>query len=441
MLRKMIVGLLVIVLVFSCYGCGESGAQQVIPEDIFAEELATDELLLYSWNSSAVALQDFSAKLPSYIQSFSKKYPDVAVTVKTFDPTEYADMLTVELLAGKGPDLIFWQNTVDEFLPDVNKTIQANAFLDLNPFFAQDPDFDFADYSPAIDAGLLNEKRYYVPISYLVDVFFSTEDSLNYHEFDWSVLETYESMSEWFTDFSESPEKYRSIVGTSLWIDSYLFSSGVCLVDYDNQIVLPDREGLRLVTELCKSLYPYFTYYENTYETPFFQTWNEERTTLVYPKFQETWELMQNNWHLFAICAPPRYGIDNDVCIAMPSVTTEKAVAIPEVSVAIRNGSFNTQNAYYFIKHLLSPVVQMDIQYSCPVLLEQLQNKTHHIFGDTTKEQLWYDMYTNVVPYRQFSPKLWELYVQYMTPYWEGNASYEQCVSELESMLELYMYE
>ena len=48
---------------------------------------------------------------------------------------------------------------------------------------------------------------------------------------------------------------------------------------------------------------------------------------------------------------------------------------------------------------------------------------------------------TNVVPSPQFSPKLWELSVQYMTPYWEGNASYEDCVADLESMLELYMYE
>ena len=48
---------------------------------------------------------------------------------------------------------------------------------------------------------------------------------------------------------------------------------------------------------------------------------------------------------------------------------------------------------------------------------------------------------TDVEPYKQFSTKQWELFVRYMTPYWEGNASYDQCVSELEAMLELYMYE
>ena len=37
---------LALVLVFYCCGCGEVTAQQEIPEDIFAEELATDELVI-----------------------------------------------------------------------------------------------------------------------------------------------------------------------------------------------------------------------------------------------------------------------------------------------------------------------------------------------------------------------------------------------------------
>ena len=171
-------------------GCSENtiSSESVDP---FSEELATDELVLYCWDSDFNSKHDFASGLSSYIRSFSRNHPNVAVELKTFDRSMYADMLTVELMAGKGPDLVFWENTHSQLLPDINKTIEANAFLDLSPYFEQDPDFDFAAYSPAIDAGLLNGKRYYVPVSYLLQSFISTEDIIERYEFDWSVLDTY----------------------------------------------------------------------------------------------------------------------------------------------------------------------------------------------------------------------------------------------------------
>ena len=162
---------------------------------------------------------------------------------------------------------------------------------------------------------------------------------------------------------------------------------------------------------------------------------------IPFPEIQENGRLMVNQGYFYSTTVIEHYGVYNEIFTAMPSASAEKPTAIPEVSVAIRDGSPNAQNAYYFIKHLLSPAIQMDIGFGCPVLLEQIYYHSRHHKDDTAKEQARYEVYTNVVPYRQFSPKLWEIYVQYMTPYWEGNASYEDCVTDLESMLELYMYE
>jgi len=130
---------------------------------------------------------------------------------------------------------------------------------------------------------------------------------------------------------------------------------------------------------------------------------------------------------------------------AMPSLHSEKPVAIPGISAAIRAGSPNEQNAYAFIKILLSKVCQSQLWLTAPVLKEQIAYHMEHDVEtkDRTEDgsAAAYAMFTDILPYQQFSTKQWEIYVQYMTPYWEGNASYEKCVSELEAMLELYMYE
>ena len=126
---------------------------------------------------------------------------------------------------------------------------------------------------------------------------------------------------------------------------------------------------------------------------------------------------------------------------ALPTVNSEKPAAIPAISAAIRNGTPNLQNAYTMLQLLLSDAVQGNCVFSEPVNRSSLHRllRQFEIYPENAKIQD--TLVTEVVPYQQFSPKLWEIYVQYMTPYWEDNASYEQCVSELEAMLELYMYE
>ena len=96
------------------------------------------------------------------------------------------------------------------------------------------------------------------------------------------------------------------------------------------------------------------------------------------------------------------------------------------------------------MQFMLSDAIQSGYFWSLPVNLSRAEQTigwyaSLHNFPEKEAELI--ETLTDVVPYKQFSTKQWELFVRYMTPYWEGNASYEDCVAELEAMLELYMYE
>ena len=130
---------------------------------------------------------------------------------------------------------------------------------------------------------------------------------------------------------------------------------------------------------------------------------------------------------------------------AIPNIEEGKPVAIRDLCAAIRNSSANKQAAYSLLKILLSDVVQRAHVVTIPVLnsavgiqLDELQQQ-----NEITQEQRdAYEAYfTDVQPYTYYSSKLWEIFFQYFTPYWEGDATFESCYDKLYSALELYLYE
>ena len=124
------------------------------PEFVLPE--ATDTLTVYSTEMLGFTLN------PA-LEIFKELYPEVEVISKTMTDEDYEAIIRTEIPAGRGPDLLFSHGTD---LPDVYKTMSSGVFLDLNPYFLFDEEFNPEDYfTGMLDSGLYGRERYLVPIS------------------------------------------------------------------------------------------------------------------------------------------------------------------------------------------------------------------------------------------------------------------------------------
>ena len=175
--------LVAILLIPSLPGCQNSLLEQTpLPAPTSQPEPTpppepTDTLVLYYAPFLSYVFEDALAL-------YREKFPDVQVDVRIFGDTndqgtwlagheEYNQILRNELIVGEGPDLVFLYHEmfpdIRDFpvtLPDLYKTMsQTNAFLNLEPFFQSDPNFNGDDYVEGVfNAGLLRGRRLFVPL-------------------------------------------------------------------------------------------------------------------------------------------------------------------------------------------------------------------------------------------------------------------------------------
>ena len=262
--------------------------------------------------------------------------------------------------------------------------------------------------------------------------------------FPWEQTTDYALFTEAYADFlntGSANDHKKETPDISFLREQFLYSSGLHLIDYESGTVLPDREGLRMVSDFCKEIQHYFTYYnEIDYYNALSQYFSvdnyyahEKPLYITNPFFIYTEGIGQ-------FTTEPQFNSGSTQVRVLPTVIQEQAAAVPGISAAIRNGTPNVHNAYFLLKDFLNEGTQGTLLYSTPVNKVQL-HRIIYSYRNPDNADILYNQIEAAIPYTQFSTKLWEIFVQYMTPYWEGNASYDQCVSELEAMLELYMYE
>ncbi|SHI74338.1 extracellular solute-binding protein [Lutispora thermophila] len=97
-----------------------------------------------------------------------KKYTNTKVIVERYDELEYEQYLqriNTELMAGKGPDLIYSYFPFDEYQ-------EKGMLLKLDDMINNDPEFDMTDYDQTIINVYRSKDGFYVmPVSYIVDSF------------------------------------------------------------------------------------------------------------------------------------------------------------------------------------------------------------------------------------------------------------------------------
>jgi hypothetical protein len=175
--KNIVVWLLLIVLLILSSCRQDARSVKLIQEP-------TDELIIY-------VPPNFRMHLPLAIRIFEREFPHVLLEVRTFvedyppwttDPTGWAERFTLNvagmedfnqalrsgLITHRGPDVVIWYDIEPAWIglnvehlpyslltfPDLYKTAAwTNLFLDLEPLFLADPDFNREDYVEGVFDG------------------------------------------------------------------------------------------------------------------------------------------------------------------------------------------------------------------------------------------------------------------------------------------------
>lgn len=359
---------------------------------------------------------------------YGAQYPDVEVEYRTFtqggeswitnahgargpnpEMTEdFNQALLAELNAGKGPDaVVFFSDT----FPDLDKVLEAGVFCDLEPLFEQDETFDRAEYLTALlDAGRCQGKQLCLPLWFSDMYVIAQSDTLEAAGIHLSERPGFEEWADEIRRYLDThTEQQNRLVFPDRppRFDIFVIYSGLRMVDYTSKEILVDTEEFRRFMEFWKAVHPYsldtLDLWSPDYDQPSEYQKLKDGTMLFDFVLRDEYitKVYQDPWR-----------DSPDLLFPFPQIGGDYVPGWCGIYAAINRGSPNKQNAYQFLKILLSYPIQ-----------------SHLGFGPV-----------RCVPHGA-SPKLLEIVYEQMLPYFEGRRSFEQCRDALHDRLELYVQE
>ncbi len=201
----------------------------------------TDELVVYS-NSMTRSV------MTAAVNFFQEKYPDVEVTYTNISDESYEDLLKTELAAGAGPDIVY---ALDNQIDDAYKLMLSKIFMNLDGFLNNDDSFNIDDYIPGVfNSGILNNKRYFVPIEFTAHSVLTTQEILDEEGLSLDEIKTFDgyidSIYNYNQKYSSDPE--RTAIYCPLYPDDFetnklIKSFGSTYIDYENsRVTINDSE-------------------------------------------------------------------------------------------------------------------------------------------------------------------------------------------------------
>ncbi|MCL1819809.1 MAG: ABC transporter substrate-binding protein, partial [Oscillospiraceae bacterium] len=393
------------------------------------------------------------------IDLYKRMYPNVNVIKEDYlnaDWTAFSAQLSVDIAAGKGPDVIFTDSMLNT---DIYKVIQAGAFLDLDEFIEQDESFDFGEYvKEVLDAAVFNGKRYVMPYSYTPPIYIANSDRLNDIGFDLSkTSDTVSFLNEierTIPKAQSNPDYFSTLCGSILGIE-LLRLSGIQLVDYETNTALPDEDGLKRLFDAYKPYYHIDSDADNigSRVSMFGSKTNGTFTngTIIFPPANDP-----AGFTYFA----SEMKVKGDYEMMMIPDMDGKIHATSNRAAAIRAGSPNAQNAWNFIKIMLSHEMQAKNGFSrgVPVTKSAIAAQVEEwriicdgtAFTDAVFKQLtpreaqdYIDMVTKIeyCTFNSTLPPTRNMFIEHMTPYLKDEVSYETALTGLKNQLRLYVSE
>ena len=403
----------------------------------------TDSLVVYTTVMLGVTLN------PA-IGLFEKAYPNISVTVKTLGDDEYEALIRTEIPAGRGPDLLFSYG-ID--IPDIYKAIKSGLFMDLNPFFINDPSFSLENYVEGVlNCGLFEGSRYFVPIEYMCPVLVTSLEALKDAGFTTDDLSTWDSFTDTLIQYKENvPDGDMFLTPGGVQNNSdllYLFLySNFNAIDYVHETASVDKDKLEKIVNAAK------LYYQEK-RTMYLQTMISgalmERKGLYCNELNATTDIYMK------IRGLRSYG-ETPVFFAMPDLNNGVTAQVCSIS-AIPQGAKNKLNAYRLLTLLLSEELQggesptgSNLRIGLPVNKNALRGKLYGMnqkYSDVDGEiitekdaEVLFNILTS--PTRSIIiPPIIKRYLNLeIMPYIYGEKGWEDCYKRFLNTLELYASE
>lgn len=166
--KSILAFLMISTLLFSCIisGCSQNNDNSQIDNNHLSIYLLKDD------------------EISPLVKNFNNSQDDIEIKINEFENTEVLfTKLQTEMMAGKGPDLIYYNyNTNNQ---NMIKYIDNDMFTDLNELMKNDLSEDkliMSEYNQTVvKSGVYDNKQYFMPLTYLVNSFVTTQENcLNY---------------------------------------------------------------------------------------------------------------------------------------------------------------------------------------------------------------------------------------------------------------------
>lgn len=196
--------------------------------------------------------------IASAILQYNQKYTNVkiegiCIPVDSFE--EYKTKLSTEILTGEGPDLLYFS---PDYFNSFHKAITSGAFCDLNQLISKDTGFKMSDYNKKVmDYGVLDGKRYFIPLAYSPRVFATSKKALeknnvNIDESGW----TWNELGEIVNKFMASNKgKNRYFFDSYFNFNAILGSYPKSFIDYKMRRSLFDCKEFREMLKIYKGIF------------------------------------------------------------------------------------------------------------------------------------------------------------------------------------------
>jgi len=383
------------------------------------------------------------------INIFKAKYPGVEIEIVNFDEAEeeFRTILTTELAAGRGPDLVLAQS---RDFPDIYKTMATGIFTDLNHFIESDNEFNMSEYNQAVlEAGVLRGRRYLIPIQYNVPILMTTQEILDAEGINSADLSTFDNFIRTAEKFNE---KYKDNPNKSVFpnwhtnsrnVRNFFPHIGINLIDYQTNTVAIDKTKFKNIMDIMKKTYirdEGIAVRSNMIEYEGLKDKNllfSIESTIGWIFYDTNDRLAENNLtpQIF-----PYPNINNGV------------TADVQYFAAIPKSSENQINAYNLLKIILSEDIQAETMYifENPVLKSAVRKQADRLLNSrgthrprhTERMNEYINIMTNITSAKMMPYAPYHVYIiEEMIPYFNGARSFDDAYARLVNRLEIYASE
>ena len=360
------------------------------------------------------------------IQYFNQRSDLYHVSVVYYSGSSALEMdaqlqqLKLDILTGKQIDLLLTVNY------DVYPFLAQGLLEDLYPWLDADPDLDRTDLSPSLlEAMDLDGKLYFCATAYNVISYVGLRSQLG-HVQGWDLWAFAQAVR------SVNPEEVTPIADTTgaSFLYQYMLYCYDHFVDETNGTCQFDSEEFRLLLELCRDSFP---------DQP--RSGSILDGTALLERAQTS--------PIFTLLAPDlaARGTEDLILAGFPGAGGNGGVVQRGFDTfAMLSVSSNQEGAWEFLKFLWSPTAQSQTNFSCPALLEAMDdelNKQVEDYGNLTEAEaaLTRDYYLGATAHESMSYAIVDIVAEECQALLAGDKSIDDTIAIIQNRVMIYLSE